>query len=148
MVIARISAIFSRDVNTEHGVAAPNRHRRAGRRPIAAAQLDPGQRAAICSLIFPAFGPQGSRMKKAFKTATELKTLIAAEMLTRALPMEAADILILGGPTGWTTGMHRHGKDSDVDRLSAMGEIARQLAAIYRYSRVPGLSRNSAPEYV
>ena len=100
------------------------------------------------SLLFLAIGPQAFRIKKAFKTAQELKTLIAAEMLTRALPLEAADILILGGSDGWTTGMLRRGKDSDRNRLSAMGEIARQLSATYRYSRLPGLSRNSAPEYV
>jgi hypothetical protein len=87
-------------------------------------------------------------MKKPFKTAQELKTLIAAEMLARALPMEAADVLILGSSNNWTTGMLRRDKGSDLKRLSAMGAIARQLGATYRYSRVPGLSRNSAPQYV
>jgi hypothetical protein len=102
----------------------------------------------ICSLLFPTIVSHAPGMKKAFKTAQELKTLIAAEMLARALPMEAADILILGGTNGWTAGMHRQGKDSDLSRLSAMDDIARRLSATYRYSQVPGLSRNSAPEYV
>jgi hypothetical protein len=77
-----------------------------------------------------------------------LKTLIAAEMLARALPMEAANILILARTNGWIAGMHRQDKDSDLARLCAMDDIARRLSATYRYSQVPGLSCNSAPEYV
>jgi hypothetical protein len=87
-------------------------------------------------------------MKKAFKTALELKTLIATAMVARALPMEAADILILGGTNSWTTGMRRLEADSDVGRLAAMREIGHELRATYRYSRAPGLSRNSSAEYV
>jgi hypothetical protein len=87
-------------------------------------------------------------MKKPSKTAQELKTMIAAEMLARGLAIDVSDVLILRSADGWRPGMHRVGDDADVGRLAAMSEIARELGRTYRYARSPGLSRNSAAAYV
>ncbi len=87
-------------------------------------------------------------MKRPPKTAQEIKTLIIAQMTERGLAMRAEDLLILRNGHSWSPGMQRAGEDRDVPRLTAMGEIARELGRTFRYSASRGLSRNSAAAYV